>query len=288
MNDISEQLEFKTTREVNKSINYLDLKINRNTNSIELSVYRKPTNANITIQYTSNHPWEHKKVTFTHYINRALMLPITEQARTQEWQNTCNTAQKNGFPKKVIQHIKEKDTAKLNERTKKESKEQKERTSNKKWVTITYHSPLVRKVTNLFKNTEISRAFKTNNTIYQQLGQKIGNKNPSGIYEIKCNTCGLNYVGQSGRPITTRYKHIRYIQNNNSASAYAVHILNNRHEYETTENTLQLIKPCRKSSKMNHWENMYIQIHRQYSKLIEEEQVSEINPLFKYAQPPNM
>ena len=31
-------------------------------------------------------------------------------------------------------------------------------------------------------------------------------------------------------------------------------------------NTLQLIKPCRKSSKMNHWENMYIQIYHQYSK----------------------
>ena len=73
----------------------------------------------------------------------------------------------------------------------------------------------------------------------------------------------------------------------NPASAYAVHILNNRHEYGTTENTLQLIKPCRKSSKINHWENMYIQIYRQYNKLIEEQQVNEPNPLFEYAQPPH-
>jgi len=69
--------------------------------------------------------------------------------------------------------------------------------------------------------------------------QKIGNKTPSGIYEIKCNTRGMNYVGESGRPIITRHKeHIRYIKNNNPASAYAVRILNNRHEYGTTENTL--------------------------------------------------
>jgi hypothetical protein len=95
-------------------------------------------------------------------------------------------------------------------------------------------------------------------------------------------------VGQSGRPITTRYKeHIRYIRNNNPASAYAVHILNYRHEIGTAENTLQLIKPCRKSSKMNYWENMYIQIYRQYGKLIDEQQVYEENPLFKYARPPN-
>jgi hypothetical protein len=64
--------------------------------------------------------------------------------------------------------------------------------------------------------------------------------------------------------------------------------LNNRHEYGTTENTLQLIKPHRKSSKMNHWENKYIQIYCQYSKLIEEQQVKEPNPLFEYAQPPHM
>jgi len=154
-------------------------------------------------------------------------------------------------------------------------------------ITFIYHSSLIRKVTNLFKNTGIGIAFRASNTIYQQLVQKISNKNPSGIYEIKCNTCGMNYVGQSGRQITTRHKeHIRYIKNKNPASAYAVHILNNRHEYGTTANTLQLIKTCRKSSKMNHWENMYTQIYRQYSKLIKEQQVNEANPLFEYAQPP--
>ena len=68
------------------------------------------------------------------------------------------------------------------------------------------------------------------------------NKNPSGIYEIKCNTCNLKYVGQSGRPITIRHKvYVRYIRSNNTTTAYAAHILNNRHEYGTAENTLKLI-----------------------------------------------
>jgi hypothetical protein len=66
MNGINEQLEFKATSEVNKSINYLDLTIHRNINIMELSVYRKPTNANITIQYTSNHPRDHRRAAFTH------------------------------------------------------------------------------------------------------------------------------------------------------------------------------------------------------------------------------
>jgi len=57
------------------------------------------------------------------------------------------------------------------------------------------------------------------------------------------------YVGQSGRSINIRHKeHIRDIRTNNPQSAYAMHVLQNRHEYGTIENTLQLLKTCRKST----------------------------------------
>ena len=100
-------------------------------------------------------------------------------------------------------------------------------------------------------------------------------------------TFTFHYVGQSGRPITIRDKeHIRYIRSNNTTSAYAEHILNNRHEYGTAENTLKLVHPCRKGQKMNNWENLYIQIYRQQDRLITEQKVNEPNPLYELAQPP--
>ena len=108
------------------------------------------------------------------------------------------------------------------------------------------------------------------------------------IYKIKRNTCSKNYVVQSGRPTTIRHReHIRYIKTNNPASAYATHILNNRHEYGTANDTLKLIQPCRKSKKMNHWENMYIQIYCQQNLLITEQQVNEPNPLYELTQLPH-
>ena len=119
---------------------------------------------------------------------------------------------------------------------------------------LPYHSPIIRRVTNLFNNTEIRIAFKATHTIYQQLAEKTQNKNASGIYEVKCKTCNKKYVGQFGRPITTRHKeHIRYIRSNNTTSAYTAHILNNRHEYGTAENTLKLIHPRRKGQKWITW-----------------------------------
>jgi hypothetical protein len=161
-----------------------------------------------------------------------------------KWKYILNIAQKNGFHINIIHDIKKKEiTKQKNIQITTEEKQIKHK-QNKKRITFTYHSSLVRRVTNLFKNTDINIAFKANNTIYQHLAQKADNRNPSGIYEIKCNTCSKNYVGQSGRPITIRHRErIRHIKTNNPPSAYATHILNNRNEYGTANDTLKLIQP---------------------------------------------
>jgi hypothetical protein len=89
------------------------------------------------------------------------------------------------------------------------------------------------------------------------------------------------YVGQSGREIGTRYKeHIRYICNNNPASAYSQHILNHGHEFGPANNTLQLLKHCTKGKIMNCWENFFIQRLVHQAILIDEQNTQEPNPLF--------
>ena len=130
-----------------------------------------------------------------------------------------------------------------------------------KCVTFNYNSPMIRRITNLFKHTDFNIAFRATNTLQQQLSEKQNNTNPSGIYTLKCNTCNKSYVGQSGRSIGIRHKeNIKYIRTNNPQSAYAMHILQNRHEYGTIQNTLQLLKTCRKSTRVNCWEALYMQI----------------------------
>jgi hypothetical protein len=152
------------------------------------------------------------------------MLPITEKAKKHEWKNILNTDQKNGFPINIVHDMKKKEITKQKNKQITTKERQMKHKQNKKLVIFTYHSPLVRKRANMFKNTDINIAFKAGNTIYQQLAQKADNSNPCGIYAIKCNTCNKNYVGQSGRHITTRHKdHIRYIKTNTPVSAYATH-----------------------------------------------------------------
>ena len=65
----------------------------------------------------------------------------------------------------------------------------------------------------------------------------ISPHNKWGIYQLKCNTCGRSYVGQTSRWMNIRFQeHIRYIRNNNPQTAYAQHIL------KTGKNTARLLK----------------------------------------------
>ena len=147
---------------------------------------------------------------------------------------------------------------------------------------FTYFSPTIRSITNLFKHSNLNIAFMATNTVQQQLTEKPINKNPSGIYKLKCNTCNNVYVIQSGRPVNIRHKeHIRYTQTNNPQSAYALHILQNRHEFGPTADTLQLLQTCSKGTHMNRWEALYTQVFRQHKILITEQQVSHPNPLYE-------
>jgi hypothetical protein len=78
------------------------------------------------------------------------------------------------------------------------------------------------------------------------------------------------FIGQADRDIETRFKeHHRYIRTNKPKSAFAVHILYNCYQYESIEDTLQLIVPCNKGNRMNYLENLYIQRYHSFGLLME-------------------
>jgi len=86
-------------------------------------------------------------------------------------------------------------------------------------------------------------------------------QNSIGICRLKCKTYNCLHIGQTGRCLGIRHwEHIRYIKTNNLNSAYVLHILNNRHEYGSTEETMELLKTCNKGAKMSCWESLCIHI----------------------------
>jgi len=140
-----------------------------------------------------------------------LSLPLTEERRQTEWETIQTTAQNNNFPNTHIAGRKTKIQHYAHIRATKDE--------NKKWAKFTYQSPKVRKLTNLFKHTNINIAFQSTNTIQQSIKpknpEKIPYYNRNGVYKLTCKTCNMSYIGQTSTDLTQRYReHIRYIRNN--------------------------------------------------------------------------
>jgi len=65
---------------------------------------------------------------------------------------------------------------------------------------------MVRRVTNLFKQTRLKIAFCATITVQQYLAGKQTHSDPSGIYKLKYITCNKLYVGESGTVVDFRFK----------------------------------------------------------------------------------
>jgi hypothetical protein len=99
-------LKLTPTHEDNAQISFLDILITRQKNDLSISIYRKPTTTNSTINYISNHPMEHKLAAFRYYINRMITFPLNEGNRNSEWNIIRNIAHKNNFPCNRINEFK--------------------------------------------------------------------------------------------------------------------------------------------------------------------------------------
>jgi hypothetical protein len=118
-----------------------------------------------------------------YFINRMMTFPLDKVNQRKEWNTICKIAH-NNFPHNII---KEPKTRMEHNITTTETKGQ-----HKKCATFTYYSPQIRKVTNLFKHTEIKIEFRRNNNIQLVRTKKNNGKehyNRSGIYTLTCKTC---------------------------------------------------------------------------------------------------
>jgi hypothetical protein len=223
---------------------------------------------------------EHKMTAYRFHLKRMYSLPLNQTQLKNEWETIKHIADSNNFPINILHKLKERTLQHLSQPATPKKKK------DTKWTTFTYTTPHIRNITNLFKNTDIKIAFKTTNSLRQFTKPITHTPTPpqecSGIYGLTCNTCQMTYVGQTNRNLNIHYKeHIRYIRTNNPKSAYALHILQNRHEYGPLNETMHLLKQVNKTTSLIPYERLYIQTLHQAGKLIPEQYPGDPNPLLQ-------
>jgi len=205
-------------------------------------------------------------------------LPLSTERRIAEWQKIRTIPNNNKFP---IHHI-----TKLGTQIQRKTQMNTTNNSNYNYLHVSHFQS--QKDNQPLQTDGHKIAFKSTNTLQQLTKPKIHDTtqdhDKSGIYKLTCNTCNRACIGQTSRNLTLRYReHIRYIKNNDFQSAYALHILQNIHEYGPLKDTMSLLKPIHKTSKLIPYEQLLIQTFHQNGNLIPEQNCGEQNLPFLLA-----
>jgi hypothetical protein len=255
-NNIHRKLQYTMEAQTENKLNYLDITIGITDRKFTFDIYRKPTTTDHIIHNTSCHPNEHKLAGIRYLMNRMHSYPITPYNKQKEHHIINTILANNGY--KNFTHMKHNTMPNRNLNTTNSD----QTPESKQWITFTYTGKNTRTIARLFKNYNVKIAYRTNNTILDCL--RVKNRKPdkyesSGVYELKCKSCPMKYVGQTGRNFKTRYReHILAIRNNNTTSRYAQHILETGHEYGTMEDILTIMQCERKGRRLNSLEQFYI------------------------------
>jgi hypothetical protein len=76
----------------------------------------------------------------------------------------------------------------------------------------------------------------------------------------------MPFIGQTNRSLKPSYQDlIRYVEQNNPRSAYALHVINNKHEYSPINDTVKILKHINKTTLLIPLEQLYIQSYATFT-----------------------
>ncbi len=101
MNTLHPNLEFTLERSVDGKLPFLDTEVKQVSNQLHTNVYRKPTDTELIIQYTSVCPKSWKLSLINFYLNRALNICSNFTAFKEELAKIKNLLLKNQYPKNL-------------------------------------------------------------------------------------------------------------------------------------------------------------------------------------------
>jgi hypothetical protein len=175
--------------ETDNSINFLDITIKKENNTLTTDVYRKPTTTDSIIPRDSCHPQEHKHAAIRHMINRMNTYKLNKEYKERERNTIKHIISKNKF-----------DTTLIDKFTNTKRKE-KQPLESQKWAKFTYTGKETKFITKLFKDSPIKVTFTTNNNIKKLLSSRSQppqkQYDSSGVYQLTCPDCHMKYVGQT-------------------------------------------------------------------------------------------
>jgi hypothetical protein len=252
-NSIIPSLKFTLENETNNKLNFLDITITRLHDKFDFSIYRKPTTTDHIIPNDSCHPQEHKNSAISFLTNILNTYPLSTKNKSIEKATIQQILHKNKYNYTVLTN---------NPKSNNTSNSQSATPESKKRAIFTYTGPNTRAITRIFQKAGLLTAFTTKHSIGKLLrptSNTVDKYNNCGLYQLECGDCGLQYVGQTGRPFRIRYQeHKRDYESNSTKSLFAKHLLDNNHKLQPIEDSMSILCFQQKGRKLNTLEQFHI------------------------------
>lgn len=252
-------ITFTVEKEENGSLAFLDLKIKTTQDGkLEFSIYRKPTHTDRYITIDSHHHQSHKQAAFHTMIHRLLNIPMNDRDFEEEKTYIYNVAKINGYERRFVDRIFEKQTRNLHTRQRTTLTASRE---PQKVICLPFFPKLSNPLSTVLKKYNINIVTRNTNTLRHKLSNYKDKQTPlstAGIYEISCQNCDLKYRGQSRRAITERLKEHKSATDKGhiEKSSVAEHMILEQHEIDYDAN--KRLKYVMSPYKLDAWESLFI------------------------------
>jgi hypothetical protein len=207
LNNLHPTIKWSKEIAKNNSINFLDVLVIREGETIQTTVYRKPSASNRYLHYTSFQSMNERFSALKTLRNRAEEYCSTNELKNAEFQFLTETFLSNGFPLHTIENVL------YNHSSKQISNEDQQNPADySNSFMVPYYPAANSLVKKLKKKFNISTVFSKTETLGHLLQKKTHQpvepmKKKGAIYAYPCEEkCSIFYIGQTKRAAFTRIK----------------------------------------------------------------------------------
>ncbi|BHF76764.1 hypothetical protein SprV_0501986300 [Sparganum proliferum] len=198
LNSVFPDIQFTMEAEANNQLPFLDVLVHRKPNGhLKTTVYRKATNTRQILSYHSKHPLSHKRSCVRTLYRRAETHCSEPDNRRSELRYLQRLFMANGYPRNFIERGRQAGPSRrlVTERP-------------TIWRALPYIDGVSEAVSRLLRPLGIGIAHRSESTI-RHLVMRPKAPLPLGettnvIYRIRCNSCEVNYIGETGKRLQTR------------------------------------------------------------------------------------
>ena len=202
LNSIDQHIQFTSEQEKDGRIPFLDTCVSINQDgSTKISVYRKPTHTDQYLNFQSNHHLQHKRAVVNTLMLRAQTLVTENDDRTRETQHVKQALKMNNYPEWMLTIPHPKSTTEDTEEPQNEKKI---------YASTPYIKGISERLQRAFKSHEVTLIHKPVNSLRSQLVRvkdtTVNLKKCGTVYQIHCEKCNKEYVGETARSLEIRVK----------------------------------------------------------------------------------